>query len=142
MADWIEGFLARRPRRHLLDLGCGDGNHFPLYLRQVGTDGTVTGLDREPKLLERARAAHADAARLKLVAASMDDPLPFPDAAFDLAFSNFAIYNALQPLFTLRELRRVLQPGGELVLIGPTRNNARELYEYNARPSPAPPSTR
>src|SRR5262245_15922271 len=133
VADWIEGFLARRPRRHVLDLGCGDGNHFRLYLGQVGAEGTVTGLDREPKLLEQARAAHEGATNLKLVAASMDDPLPFPDGAFDLAFSNFAIYNAREPLFTLRELRRVLQPGGELVLIGPTRNNARELYEYNAR---------
>jgi ubiquinone/menaquinone biosynthesis C-methylase UbiE len=133
VADWIEGFLARRPRRHVLDLGCGDGNHFPLYLRHVGAGGTVTGLDREPKLLERARAAHPDAANLKLVAASMDEPLPFPDGAFDLAFSNFAIYNAREPRSTLRELRRVLEPGGELVLIGPTRNNALELYEYNAR---------
>jgi ubiquinone/menaquinone biosynthesis C-methylase UbiE len=132
VADWIEGFLARRPRRHVLDLGCGDGNHFPLYLASVGAEGTVTGLDREPKLLEQARAAHG-AANLKLVHASMDDPLPFADGAFDLAFSNFAIYNAREPLATLRELRRVLAPGGELVLIGPTRNNARELYEYNAR---------
>ena len=63
----------------------------------------------------------------------MDDRLPFPDASFDLCFSNFAIYNAAVPAFTLRELWRVLQPGGELVLIGPTRNNAFELYEYNAR---------
>lgn len=133
VADWIEAFLARRPRRQVLDLGCGDGNHFPLYLRHVGPQGGVTGLDREPRLLEQARAAHAGAANLTLVPGSMDDPLPFPDGEFDLAFSNFAIYNAREPLFTLRELRRVLAPGGELVLIGPTRNNARELYEYNAR---------
>jgi len=133
VADWIEGFLARRPRRHVLDLGCGDGNHLALYLKQVPPEGTVTGLDREPQLLERARRAHEGAANLALVAGTMDEPLPFPDQAFDLAFSNFAIYNARQPAFTLRELRRVLRTGGELVLIGPTRNNARELYEYNAR---------
>ena len=132
MADWIDGFLARRPRQHVLDLGCGDGNHFPLYLRHVGAGGTVTGLDREAKLLEQARRAHG-APNLELVQASMDEPLPFADGTFDLAFSNFAIYNARQPLFTLRELRRVLRPGGELVLIGPTRHNAYELYEYNAR---------
>lgn len=132
VADWIDGFLGRRPRRHVLDLGCGDGNHFPLYLKHVGPQGTVTGLDREPQLLEQARRAHPDP-RLSLVAGSMDEPLPFPDARFDLCFSNFAIYNARSPRFTLGELRRVLQPGGEVVLIGPTRNNARELYEYNAR---------
>ena len=133
VADWIDGFLARRPRRHIFDLGCGDGNHFPLYLKHVPSDGSVAGLDREPQLLERARAAHPAATNLTLVKGSMDERLPFPDASFDLAFSNFAIYNARTPDFTLRELRRVLQPGGELVLIGPTRNNAGELYEYNAR---------
>lgn len=133
VADWIDEFLARTPRRHVLDLGCGDGNHFPLYLEHVGGEGTVTGLDREPQLLERARKAHPGAANLTLVAATMDERLPFPDERFDLAFSNFAIYNARSPLFTLRELRRVLQPGGELVLIGPTRANAFELYEYNQR---------
>jgi ubiquinone/menaquinone biosynthesis C-methylase UbiE len=133
VADWIDAFLGRRPRRHVLDLGCGDGNHVPLYLQHVGPEGSVTGLDREARLLEQARAAHPGAANLKLVQGSMDDPLPFPDGAFDLAFSNFAIYNARDPLVTLRELRRVLEPGGELVLIGPTRRNAFELYEYNAR---------
>lgn len=132
VADWVDEFLGRRPRRHLLDLGCGDGNHFPLYIKHVGPEGTVTGLDREPLLLERARRAHPEA-NVSLVAASMDDRLPFPDGTFDACFSNFAIYNARSPHFTLRELRRVLQPAGELVLIGPTRNNARELYEYNAR---------
>jgi ubiquinone/menaquinone biosynthesis C-methylase UbiE len=133
VADWIDEFLGRRPRRHVLDLGCGDGNHFPLYLKHVGEQGTVTGLDREPQLLERARRAHEGAANLTLVAGSMDEPLPFPEGRFDLAFSNFAIYNARAPLFTLRELFRVLEPGGELVLIGPTRANAFELYEYNQR---------
>ena len=133
VADWIDEFLARRPRRHVLDLGCGDGNHLALYLKHVPPDGSVTGIDREPALLERARRSHPGAANLTLLAGSMDDRLPFLDASFDLCFSNFAIYNAAVPAFTLRELRRVLQPGGELVLIGPTRNNAFELYEYNAR---------
>jgi demethylmenaquinone methyltransferase/2-methoxy-6-polyprenyl-1,4-benzoquinol methylase len=63
----------------------------------------------------------------------MDDPLPFQDGAFDLCFSNFAIYNAANPRATIEELKRVLEPGGELVLIGPTRNNASELYVYNER---------
>lgn len=132
VADWIDEFLGQRPRRHVFDLGCGDGNHFPLYLKHAGREGTVTGLDREPQLLERARRAHPEP-NVLLVASSMDNRLPFPDGAFDTCLSNFAIYNARSPHFTLGELRRVLGPGGELVLVGPTRNNARELYEYNAR---------
>ena len=63
----------------------------------------------------------------------MDSPLPFADNSFDLAFCNFAIYNATRPEFTLKELRRVLKSGSDLVLIGPTAANAKEIYEYNER---------
>jgi ubiquinone/menaquinone biosynthesis C-methylase UbiE len=63
----------------------------------------------------------------------MNEPLPFPDGSFDLCISSFAIYYAADPRATLMEIRRVLEPGGEVALIGPTRNNAIEIYEYNER---------
>jgi ubiquinone/menaquinone biosynthesis C-methylase UbiE len=131
--EWIAEFLARRPRHDILDVGCGNGNHLGLYLKHVPADGSVVGLDREARLIEEARQQHAGAANLRLHVGSMDDRLPFPDETFDLCFSNFAIYNARVPRFTLDEVARVLRPGGEVVLIGPTRRNAFELYEYNER---------
>jgi ubiquinone/menaquinone biosynthesis C-methylase UbiE len=133
IGDWIDDFLARRARRHILDVGCGDGNHFELYLRHAGLAGTVTGLDREESLLARARERHPDAQNLSLEAGSMDEKLPFAEGVFDLCLANFSIYNARDADFTLRELRRVLAPGGELVLTGPTPNNVMELYEFNER---------
>src|SRR5687767_2624150 len=111
--DWLEGFLARRTRRQIFDLGCGNGNHLGLYLAHVPPTGRVAGLDREPALIEEARAKNASAGNLDLRVGSMDDPLPFPDSSFDTCFSNFAIYNAADQRRTLSELRRVLQPGGE-----------------------------
>jgi ubiquinone/menaquinone biosynthesis C-methylase UbiE len=131
--DWIDELTGRKPRTAIFDLGCGNGNHLGIYLAHVGENGTVTGLDREAKLIQEARDAYPAAKNLDLRVGSMDDPLPWPDASFDLCFSNFAIYNAADPPATIRELRRVMQPGAELVLIGPTRNNAREIYEYNER---------
>src|ERR1700741_1281255 len=128
--EWIDQFLGRKPRRAILDLACGNGNHLGLYLQHVGESGTVAGIDREPSLIAEAKAKHP-AADLRV--GSMDEPLPFADGSFDLAFSNFAIYNAADPAYTLGELKRVLAPGGELVLIGPTINNAREIYEFNER---------
>jgi ubiquinone/menaquinone biosynthesis C-methylase UbiE len=133
IADWIGAFLARRPRRNIFDLGCGDGNHLELYLRNAGTNGTVTGLDRDASLIARARERHPDAENLSLQVGSMDERLPFGDDVFDLCMANFSIYNAHDARFTLRELRRVLEPEGELVLIGPTPNNVRELYEFNQK---------
>jgi ubiquinone/menaquinone biosynthesis C-methylase UbiE len=133
VSDWIDQFAARKPRHAIFDLGCGNGNHLGIYLKHVGGDGRVAGLDREAKLIDEARQTYKDASTLELLVGSMDEPLPFDDATFDLCFSNFAIYNAANPQSTLGELRRVMKPGAELVLIGPTRNNALELYEYNKR---------
>jgi len=131
--EWIDAFLGRRSRRDVLDLGCGNGNHLRLYLKHVGPSGTVAGIDREASLVADARSAYSGAPNLDLRIGSMDEPLPFVDETFDTCLSNFAIYNATDPERTLLELRRVLRPGGELVLIGPTRDNAREIYEYNER---------
>jgi ubiquinone/menaquinone biosynthesis C-methylase UbiE len=130
VSDWIGEFAGRKPRRAILDLGCGSGNHLGIYLEHAGR---VAGLDREQRLLDQAAEQFPGRENLELLRGSMDDPLPFPDGAFDLAFSNFAIYNARDPRFTIGELRRVLEDGGEVVLIGPTMNNAREIYEYNER---------
>jgi ubiquinone/menaquinone biosynthesis C-methylase UbiE len=130
--DWIDRFLARKPRRAIFDLGCGNGNHIAIYLKHVGPTGRVAGLDREPALIAEARRRYGGA-NVDLQVGSMDERFPYPDAAFDLCLSNFAIYNAADPAFTLREMKRVMQPGAELVLVGPTLNNARELYEFNQR---------
>src|SRR5215217_4069755 len=91
--DWIDAFLGRRPRHAIFDLGCGNGNHVRLYLKHVGAAGTVAGIDREPSLIADARSTHSHAPNLDLRIGSMDEPLPFGDAAFDTCFSNFAIYN-------------------------------------------------
>jgi ubiquinone/menaquinone biosynthesis C-methylase UbiE len=131
--DWIAEFLGRKPRRRIFDLGCGNGNHLGLYLEHVGPTGFVAGLDREQTLIAEARERYAGAENLLLQVGSMDDVLPFPNESFDLCFSNFAIYNATDPKRTLSELRRVMASGAELVLIGPTINSARELYEFNER---------
>ena len=132
VSDWIAEFVGRKRRTAILDLGCGNGNHLGIYLEQVGGAGRVAGLDREAHLIDEARQRFG-ASNLDLHVASMDDPLPFPDASFDLCLSNFAIYNARQPRFSILELKRVLQPGGEIGLVGSTGNNARELYEFHRR---------
>jgi ubiquinone/menaquinone biosynthesis C-methylase UbiE len=131
--QWIEEFLQRKPRRNILDVGCGNGNHIGLYLTAVGASGSVTGIDRERSLIEDARAKYEGAPNLDLRIGSMDDPLPFDDESFDLILSNFAIYNASNPRKTIGEVKRVLKRGGEVVFIGPTAANAKEIYEYNER---------
>jgi SAM-dependent methyltransferase len=133
VSDWVDEHLAKRARRHIFDLGCGNGNHLGLYLHHVGAEGSVCGLDRERALVEEAKERYRGASNLKLTIGSMDDPLPFDDEAFDTCLSLFAIYNSSDPARLFQELRRIMRPGAELILVGPTRNNAKEIYEYNER---------
>src|ERR1051325_7331797 len=71
--EWIDAFLGRQPRRAILDLVCGNGNHLGMYLRHVGPNGTVTALDHEPTLVEAARRRPEGTPHLDIRVASLDD---------------------------------------------------------------------
>ena len=100
---------------HVLDAGCGTGRHaFPVA--QAGF--TVTGVDYAPGMLAQAEAS-AQRLSVKQVSfrqASLDQPLPFPDGYFHHAMIISVLQVVQDPVFTLRELQRVLKPGGTLLL--------------------------
>lgn len=100
---------AHRPR--VLDLACGTGD---VALSMAGTH-QVIGLDLTPEMLvlARERAAGAHAKALWLAGDMMR--LPFVDASFDVVTTSYGLRNvpALEP--SLREMARVLRPGGLLV---------------------------
>ncbi|WP_280335526.1 class I SAM-dependent methyltransferase [Nocardia wallacei] len=133
LTAWIEKFVSVRRWKAVLDIGCGDGNHLGIYLRHLQPGGRVIGIDRDSTLLDTARADLGGARELTLVEQSMDDEFPFENCTFDLVTSIFAIYNAQDPVTTIGEITRVLRTDGHLLLIGPTAENAPELYDYNER---------
>jgi ubiquinone/menaquinone biosynthesis C-methylase UbiE len=98
----------RQPAR-LLDCGCGTGNN----LRMLGAYGRAVGID-----LTRSGLSYARRHGERLVAQASATALPFPDAAFDIVTSFDVIY-ALDDdgaAAALREMYRVMRPGGYLVL--------------------------
>jgi SAM-dependent methyltransferase len=112
----------RLPVDSMLDAGCGDGR----YLAALGTIGMVpprlVGSDISERILETARAtAAAHGVEPELVRANLE-ALPFPDASFELVLSVQVIEHLLDPAAGLRELARVLRPGGTLLL---STDNAR-----------------
>jgi SAM-dependent methyltransferase len=101
--------------RRILDAGCG-GGRLTVSLAQAGAD--VTGIDTSAERLEQARRRARDAGvELRLREADFNAPLPFPDASFAAVTSRLALMAAGDPVATLRELRRVLEPGGRLVTV-------------------------
>ena len=99
----------------VLDAGCGSGR-LTVALARAGAE--VTGVDTSGERLEQARARAAAAeVELKLLEADFNVPLPFADGSFDAVVSRLALMAADDPAGTLRELRRVLEPGGRIVTV-------------------------
>ncbi len=99
--------------RRLLDAGCGPGQFTNLIAERL-PEAEVWGIDLAPTMIElaRAHAARSPAAeRLHFQVADVAK-LPFPDGHFDAVLSSGSIKHWPDPLAGLRELHRVLAPGG------------------------------
>jgi demethylmenaquinone methyltransferase/2-methoxy-6-polyprenyl-1,4-benzoquinol methylase len=102
---------AVRPGDRVLDAACGTGD-LAIADRKAGA-GKVTGLDFSERMLERAR--RKDTA-VEWVHGDML-ALPFADSTFDAATVGFGVRNVADLELALRELRRVLRPGGRLAIL-------------------------
>lgn len=102
----------------VLDLASGVGEPALNIARRVGPDGQVVGTDLVPAMLATAaRRAHAaEMGNLGFTVADMA-VLPFAAGAFDRATCRFGIMFCPQPLAVLREVWRVLRPGGRVALM-------------------------
>jgi SAM-dependent methyltransferase len=101
----------------VLDAGCGSG---PLMEALRAKDAVVCGFDLSPAMVERARRRLGEDAELGV--ADLGAPLPYPDNAFDLVVASLSLHYVEDWTTTLAELRRVLKPGGRLIvsIIHPT----------------------
>jgi ubiquinone/menaquinone biosynthesis C-methylase UbiE len=104
--------LARMPVEAgdtVLDLGCGSG-YAGRALRATADAGRVYGLDGAPEMARNARS-YTDDDRVGFLVGDFEH-LPFEDDSVDHVFSMEAFYYARDPDAALREVRRVLRPGG------------------------------
>ena len=97
--------------RRILDVGCGTG---PMLASLRARGATVTGVDNSAGMLELARQRLGDRADLQV--ADLGRPLPFPDGAFDDVIACLVLHYLQDWTAPLAELRRVLVPGGRLIV--------------------------
>jgi SAM-dependent methyltransferase len=98
----------------LLDLGCGDGE----FVERVGARfQRVVATDVSPEAIERARARpRADGARVEWKVLDGNERFPFADGEFDTVSSLSTLQYIFDPDAFLAEARRVLRPGGHLLI--------------------------
>jgi SAM-dependent methyltransferase len=117
--DMIVGGAGERIRGLILEDGCGVGMYVE-HLSRFG--GTVIGLEYD---LERAREARA---RSPLILNAEGESVPLPSSTFDMILSHEVIEHMQDDRLAIREMIRILKPGGRIVLFCPNRGYPFETH--------------
>jgi ubiquinone/menaquinone biosynthesis C-methylase UbiE len=121
-ADELRSIVAALPIKagdRVMDMACGDGVYSVWLAKHVGSSGSVVGVDISPAYLQVAqhRASSSDYADRITFQTGNIKGLPFPDDHFDLVWCAHSLYSLPDPIEALREMRRVVRPGGTVAVL-------------------------
>jgi SAM-dependent methyltransferase len=114
----------------VLDVGCGQGHWGQILAQILPTDATVVGIDREPKWIEDAdcRSQKSELDKRFSYELGTAEAIPFPDNAFDLVTCQTLLIHVPDPIAALKEMLRVLKPGGLLAVAEPNNLANRLMF--------------
>ena len=114
---WMVQLLEVRPQDRVLEVGFGPGVALAELLARA-SDGFVAGVDASELMVAQARSRYTDAIAAGRLEIRQGDAssLPYDDATFDKVCGTHVIYFWRDAVATVRELRRVLRPGGTFAL--------------------------
>jgi len=113
---WFSGgraWIGQRARGRVLEVAVGTGRNLPFYQAEV----TVAGVELSPAMLSIARQRAAGLGREADLREGDAERLPFDDASFDTVVCGLALCTIPSPAAAVGEMRRVLRPGGRLLLL-------------------------
>jgi ubiquinone/menaquinone biosynthesis C-methylase UbiE len=119
-SDLLE-VAALRPGERVLDVACGTGVATRLAMKHVGPGGRIAGLDVNPGMLAVARSVTPPDTSIEWYEGTAES-IPLPDGSFDAVLCSLGMQFVPDKPAALREMHRVLAPGGRIVMngVGPT----------------------
>ena len=116
-----------RPGERILDVACGTGTIARLAAERVGANGRVSALDVNAGMLSVARSLPS-AIAIKWYETAAES-VPLPDESFDVAFCGLGLQFFADKVAALKEMRRVLKPGGRVYISTPVPNAFFDLFD-------------
>src|SRR5215203_237449 len=134
LATELIDIAALRLGERVLDVACGTGVVARLAAERVGATGAVAGIDLNPGMLAVARSLTPPGTAIEWHQTSAE-AMPLPDEAFDVVLCQMGLQFVPDKLAALREMQRVLTPGGRLIInvVGPKPRVFAILAEALAR---------
>ncbi len=118
---------------HILEVGIGTGLNLPLYPAQC----RITGIDLSEEMLEKAQDKVLELGLNNVTLKAMDATvLDFGEGEFDSAVATYTISAVPDPVGVLREMRRVVKPGGNIVVLNHFRSDKRVVGRFEDLVSP------
>jgi ubiquinone/menaquinone biosynthesis C-methylase UbiE len=117
--EWVTERMDIRPGMTVVDVGCGRGIYHPLFTKR---GATVVGIDRSLGMLKE---SGEDGFRVVGDAQAV----PLPDAMCDRVACNHVLYHVPDQALAMRELRRIVRPGGRVVMATNGARNNERMYE-------------
>lgn len=134
---WIFDGLRLHAGEAILEAGCGPGSLWTENLDRIPSGCRLVLTDLSPGMVDAARDALADRYEEAEFRIADAQALPFDDAAFDVVIANHMLYHVPDVDATLREVDRVLRPGGRLFASTVGRRHLHAITELVRRFDPA-----
>lgn len=119
-ADLVDD-AAPSPGERVLDVACGTGAVTRLAAERVGPTGSLAALDVNPAMLAVARSIPSSGGAIQWYETSAE-AMPLPDGAFDVVLCQLGLQFVADKPAALSEMRRVLAPGGRVLVSVPAPN--------------------